>query len=112
MNTEAFRFELASSIPIAEAEMSLHVGLFAIEGLFGEARTRLEAGYHLDEAHNVIVVNGSGEVGAALVKVFTGLLLREFGEDAFTVRRIGPNTTRNSSVAVTDADRARTPVAA
>jgi hypothetical protein len=42
----------------------------------------------VDERGDAILVNGGSDVGDAVVKVFTGLLLREFGADAFQVRPI------------------------
>lgn len=88
MTTDVFRFEFEPSVQLAEAEMSLHLAMYAVEGLFGEARVRLDASYQLDDARRAITVDGSTEVGAAIVKVFTRLLGREFGEDAFCVRRV------------------------
>lgn len=45
-----------------------------------------------------ISVDGSTEVGAALVKVFTRLLVREFGEMAFEVRRVAASPGSKSSL--------------
>ena len=90
MTANVFRFEFEPSVPLTEAEMSLHLAMFAVEGLYGEARVRLEASYHLDDARRSITVDGGTEVGAALVKVYTRLLIREFGEDGFHVRRVEP----------------------
>jgi len=87
MTAKAFRFEFEPSIQLTEAELSLHLALYAVEGLYGEARVRLDASYHLDEAGRGITVDCGTEVGAAVVQVFTRLLSREFGEDAFRVRR-------------------------
>jgi hypothetical protein len=86
MTGPAYRFDFDGEIPIAEAELTLHLAVFAVEGLFGQARVRLDAGYHLDEPRRAIIVDGGTEVGRALVRVFASLLLREFGEQAFTVR--------------------------
>ena len=88
MTREVFRFEFEPAVPLTEAEMSLHLAMYAVEGLFGEARVRLEAAYHLDEARRTITVDGTAEVGAAIVKVFTRLVSREFGDDGFHVRRV------------------------
>jgi hypothetical protein len=92
MTVDIFRFEFEPSVPLADAEMSLHLAMYAVEGLFGEARVRLDASYHLDDARRAITVDGGTEVGAAIVKVFTRLLGREFGEDAFCVRRVNECT--------------------
>jgi len=88
MNRDSFRFQFESDVPLDEAEMSLHLAIFAVEGLFGQARVRLDAGYALDAEAHALVIDASNEVGATVVKVFTGLLVREFGEDAFEVDRV------------------------
>ena len=90
MTTNVFRFEFEPTVPIVEAELTLHLAMYAVEGLYGEARVRLDASYHIDEARRAIAVDGGTEVGAALVKVYTRLLIREFGEDGFHVRRVEP----------------------
>jgi len=92
MTVGVFRFSFSSDVPLDEAEMTLQLATFAVEGLFGTTRVRLDFGYHVDADHHMIVVDGSKEVGAAVVQVFAGLLLREFGEDAFRVERVSPPT--------------------
>ena len=88
MDRDIFRFQFESDVPLEEAEMSLHLAIFAIEGLWGQARVRLDAGYVLDKEGHALVIDGTHEVGSTLVRVFTGLILREFGEDAFYVERV------------------------
>jgi hypothetical protein len=75
--------------------MSLHLAMLAVEGIFGEARVRLEAAYHLDEARRAIIVDGAMPVGATVAHVFTSFLLHEFGDEAFEVRRVP--TSQNKS---------------
>lgn len=86
MSAAVFRFEFADRATCEEAELTLHLALCAVEGLFGAARVRLDAGYHADPAHLSITVDGTTEVGVAVLQVFTALALREFGESAFRVR--------------------------
>ena len=88
MQTDVFRFQIDPRVPLEEAEMSLHLAMFAVEGLVGQARIRLDVGYYVDEPRRVIIVDGSNEVAGAVVRVFTNLLMREFGEDAFRVERM------------------------
>ena len=83
-----FRFEFRSTVPLAEAEQSLQLALYAVEGLFGQASVRLDAGYRVDQTRNAIVVDARTEVGAAVARVYAGLLIREFGDQAFHVRRV------------------------
>ena len=72
---------------MVQAEMSLHLAMIALEGLFGRAGVRLDARYRLDEPGAAIVVDGSTQVGESLVRIFAALLIREFGDDSFVVRR-------------------------
>jgi hypothetical protein len=87
MNGDVFRFQFDTDVPLDEAESSLHLALFAAEGLFGQARVRLDAGYDLDPMSRSLVIDVSTEVGASVARIFTGLLVREFGESAFEVDR-------------------------
>jgi hypothetical protein len=89
----AFRFVFKEDVSVLDAELSLHLAIFAIEGLFGAARVRLDASYAIDESRRVIVVDASNEVGESLVRVFTNLLLREFGDDSLQVERVDAHPT-------------------
>jgi len=91
MTAEGYRFEFAEQIPLEEAEMTLQLALIAAEGLFGSARVRLDAGYRVDEARRVIAVDAGTEVGAAVVRVFVGFAMREFGESSIQIRRARRN---------------------
>lgn len=87
MTGDVYRFTLKEAIPLAEAELTLQLSIYAVEGLYGSANIRLDVSYFVDEPRRTILVDGTHEVGGAVVRVFTNLLLREFGEDSFQVRR-------------------------
>jgi hypothetical protein len=84
----SFLFQLEPHVPLAEAEMSLHLAMFAVEGLAGRARVRLDSRYQLDAENHVIRVDGGNRIGSMVARIFAGLLLREFGEDAFYVEHV------------------------
>ncbi|HNO79736.1 MAG TPA: hypothetical protein PKN33_16945 [Phycisphaerae bacterium] len=88
MTANVYRFGFVPAVPLSEAELTLHLAIYATEGLHGEARVRLDVSYKLDVLANAILVDGRTDVGASLVKVFTQLLIRQFGEDGFHVRRV------------------------
>lgn len=88
MSQNTYRFDVGQAVPLDEAEMSLHLAMIALEGLFSPAAVRLDARYHVNTSLRVIVVDGSTEIGETLVRVFTTLLAREFGDDRFAVRRL------------------------
>lgn len=82
------RFQFETHVSLTGAEMSLHLAMFAVEGLLGRARVRLDAKYELNPDDNSIAVDDETEVGAAIVRVFTGFVLREFGETSFEVEHV------------------------
>ena len=96
MTADVYRFEMDKTVPLLEAEQSLHLALIAVQGLFGQARVRMDAAYHVNESRRVIVVDGTTEIGLALVRVFTEFLLREFGGEAFEVRRVHQDASKRA----------------
>ena len=87
MKTDTYRIEFDATVPLLDVEQLLHLTIFAAQGLFGEARVRMDVAYHLDEPHRVLAVDAASEVGDAVARMFTGLLIKEYGEEAFRVRR-------------------------
>jgi len=88
MNRTVYRFTFCRAADLTEVEATLHLALFASEGLFGPARVRLDAAYRLDVARSAILVDATTEVGSVVARIFTSLLLRELGAHAFEVRAV------------------------
>ncbi len=88
----SFLFTFEPHVPLVDAEMSLHLAMFAVEGLAGRAQVRLNASYQIDAASRAIRIDGSTRVGQMIARVFTGFLLREYGEDAFCVEHVTTQT--------------------
>jgi hypothetical protein len=99
MNTAVFRFSFARRIELAEAEATLHLAILAAEGLFGEARVRMEVSYHADVPRSAILIDGHTQAGDAVVRIFTAFLMREFGADGFSVRRVASPRTSSTPAA-------------
>lgn len=89
MQSEVYRFRFKRRVPLGEAEATLHLAFLAVESLFGTACVRMDGAYLIDEQLRVCVVDASGAIGQAICRIFTGFLIREFGEAAFEVRRVG-----------------------
>jgi hypothetical protein len=87
MSHPPYRFQINEPVPLEEAELTLQLSIFAVEGIYGRAGVRLDARYDIDETGRSLTVDASTEVGMALVRVFAALLLREFGDNAFTICR-------------------------
>ena len=88
MTTDVFRFSMLPEVPVKEAEMTLQLATFAAEGLFGPSRIRLNLSYHLDAERQAILIDGTTKEGSSVIRIFTGLLIREFGENSFRVERL------------------------
>lgn len=81
------QFTFEPGVSLDEAEMSLHLALFAVEGIAGSSRVRLDARYEIDHTENTIRVIGRRRVCRLISRAFAALLVREFGEEAFRVER-------------------------
>lgn len=87
MRTSEFRFQFTADVDLAEAENTLRLSLLAAEGLHGEAKVRTEVTYAVDPIRAEIRVSGGTAPAEATAQIYTSLLSREFGREAFTVRR-------------------------
>ena len=78
-----FRFGKGATPEYAEAQMILAV--VAVECMFGKAAVRIGVRYALNRDKNAMVIESTNEAGEALARVFTGFLIRVFGETSFKV---------------------------
>ncbi len=83
-----YRFRINPPVAFDEAEMSLQLAIVALEGLYGEARMRLEARYKADVSGKTLAIDVRTRLGVELAQVFTSLLIKEFGPDSFTIGRL------------------------
>jgi len=88
MSSAAYRYKFNEGVDLLEAESTLHLSILAVEGLFGEARVRMDAAYSVDDTIRALIVDASTEVGQDLNAIFTAFIIREFGTDAFQVRLV------------------------
>lgn len=90
MATSEYRFEFAPGVPLHEAERTLHLTLYAIEGLYGRARVRLEVRFEREDERRAITVRTVSEVGETVARILTSLLSYEFGDASFSVGHVRP----------------------
>ncbi len=88
MINKAYRYRFRADIDLPDAEMTLHLAIMAVEGLYGAARVRMDMAYVVDETICVIVIDGSTKIGQAINSIFTAFVLREFAPGACDVRRV------------------------
>ena len=87
MNGEIYHYQFKENIPAVEIEETLQLAILAAECLHGQSRVRLDASYCMDAEKRAYVVDARTSVGRDIVRIFTGFAIREFGENAFKVRR-------------------------
>lgn len=80
-------FHFRPGVPIRDVEDTLHLAMFAVEGLAGRVRVALDANYLVDEPSRSVVIDEGSFVGWLIARVFAALVAREFGEPSFTATR-------------------------
>ena len=84
-----FTFSVAIARETVEAQLAL--AIIVAECMYGQARVRLGAAYLMSGDGRKLVIDVSTELGEHVAQLFTGLLIREMGEEAFSVERTERN---------------------
>ena len=91
---EVYRYQFEKGVSFRDVKESLLVAVVAAECLHGESRVRLEANYCVDDERQSFVIDADTPVGRDIGRVFTGLCIKEFGVDSFTVERVSDRRRR------------------
>ena len=78
-----FKFGKCATTDLLEAQVTLAV--IAVECMLGKAAVRIGFRYAVKKDKNAVIMETGNEAGDAIVRVFTGLLIRAFGETRFKV---------------------------
>ena len=89
MAKEIYRYNFDSKVSFGEVKESLFLAVLAAEGIHGRAQVKLDASFSLDRTKRSCVIDAATEVGRSIVRIFTGFVSHEFGEEAFKVERLG-----------------------
>lgn len=81
-----FRFPDGTDGETIEGHLAL--AIIAAECAYGKPRVRICAAYCLSKDKPQLAIDVSTEVGELIAQVFTGLVMRELGEEAFVVERM------------------------
>jgi hypothetical protein len=90
------RFKFPEGLDRQAIEAQFALAIVAAECAFGQARVRISGAYCISgpdvsvDGHKGIqvAIDASTEVGEHIAQVFTGLMIRQLGEDKFTVDRV------------------------
>jgi len=88
MIKEVCRYTFRPKVPMKHVEESIILAMFAAEGLHGSPRVRMETSYLLDAKKRACVIDITTDAGRDIARILTGFLSREFGEDAFEIKRL------------------------
>lgn len=88
MIKEVCRYTFGLKVPMRDVEESVLLAMLAAEGLHGSPRVRMEADYLVDAKKRACVVDITTDVGRDIARILTSFLAREFGENAFEVKRL------------------------
>ena len=80
------RFKLNEKLSRERMDELVAFAVISAECTFGQAKVRLNASYLTTDSKAVIDV--SSPVGEHIAEIFTGLLIRDYGEESFTVERV------------------------
>lgn len=98
MTVEVYRYEFVDFVPVEEIESSLLLAVWSCEAIHGEAQVRLDAAHFLEPSQRACVIDANTPVGKDINRLFVSFLRREFGADAFQVRRVTqPVEARNAA---------------
>ena len=88
MEREVYRYTLGGQVSMRDAEETLLLAILGAESIYGAAQTRLDVAHSMNEDGRAFVIDAATAVGQDLNLLFTGFLLREFGQDSFRVERL------------------------
>jgi len=83
-----YRFQFKDEVPSKDIEEHLFWAVFNAESVYGKPKVRLDASFLFDRDKKVCVIDKTTEVGQHIAQLFTSLITREFGEEAFRVERL------------------------
>ena len=86
MMAEICKFSFKQPLSKEAIEKRITLAIVTAECVFGQAKVRLHAGY--TAADDKAVIDVSSAVGEHIAQVFTGLMIRQLGEESFTIERL------------------------
>lgn len=90
------RFKFTKGIDRKNIEKQLALAIISTECTFGQPKVRMNASYYISPENKIgsikdepmVVIDVSNEIGEHIAQLFTGLIIRQFGEDKFVVDRV------------------------
>ncbi len=82
------RFKFPADLEGELIESQLALAIVATECTLGQPKVRINAAYSISKDRTRVVIDVSTNVGEQIAQIFTGLMMRQLGEDGFSVERL------------------------
>jgi hypothetical protein len=83
-----YQFQFDDKVPFDEIDGTLMLATLAAECLHGRTRIQLDARFEASRKDNSCWIDGDTVVGQTIARIFTGLMVRLYGEKAIKVERV------------------------
>lgn len=84
----ACKFTFINGTEMKRIEEFICVAILHTEYIFGKPRVRIMTSYYVSDTKPQCVIDISTEIGEHIATLFTGRLIREFGEEGFAVELV------------------------
>lgn len=90
------RFKFTKGIDRNTIEKQLALAIVSTECTFGQPKVRMNASYYILPKNQIgrikdetmVIIDVSNGIGEHIAQLFTGLIIRQFGEDKFVIDRV------------------------
>jgi hypothetical protein len=90
MGDAIYRYQISADLSLSDVSDTFQLALIVTEAIHGEISVLLDGKYSSDFTTRTWTIDSTSPVGRSLSRLFTGLLVREFGGHSFTVERFPP----------------------
>lgn len=81
-------FTFDRSVPFEDIDETLMVATLAAESIHGRTRIYFDARYEAYRKNNTCWIDADTDVGQHIARIFSGFMVRLFGEQSFKVERL------------------------
>lgn len=94
-----YQFHFDDKVPFDEIDGTLMLATLAAECIHGRTRIQLDARFEASRKDKSCWIDGDTVVGQTIARIFTGLMVRLFGEKVFKVERLEHDAGEGSKAA-------------
>ena len=85
---EGYRYTFYPCVPMGQVSNALFLAAVAAEAIHGRVQVQLNGRFWADPTDQTATIDAGTKVGQTVARVFTELVSRKLGEQAFSVERV------------------------